>query len=78
MEKTIYSDRYKRLICQLKEARTGKQLTQAQAGKIIGVSRSWLQKVECGQLRLDCCQLRTLCRAYGLVFMEILREFDRE
>ena len=78
MEKTIYTDRYKRLILQLKEARTGKNLTQVQAGKLIGVSRSWPQKVEGCQLRLDCCQLRTLCRAYGLTFIEILKEFDGE
>lgn len=78
MEKTIYTDRYNRLIRQLKEARTGKNLTQVQAGKLIGVSRCWVQKVECSQLRLDCSQLRTLCRAYGVAFIEILKEFDRE
>jgi transcriptional regulator with XRE-family HTH domain len=78
VEKTIYSDRYTRLTRRLMEARKAMNLTQAQAGKLVGVSRCWIQKVEAGQLCVDILQLRSLCHAYGVAFIELVKDVDKD
>jgi hypothetical protein len=51
-------------------------LSQLSASNV-ATSRSWIQKMESGQVRLDVFQVRDLCRAYRLDYQALLRELDR-
>lgn len=64
MLKTIYSPAYRSLITELKQARIKRKMRQEDAGKLLGVTRHWIQKVETCQIRLDVIGFVSLCRIY--------------
>jgi len=54
MQKTIYSEEHKFLVSQLREAREQAGLSQEQVAKRLGVTQSFISKIEsgnCGQNR---------------------------
>jgi DNA-binding XRE family transcriptional regulator len=74
--KTIHQTQYRRLIGELRLARTGSGLTQADAGILIGHSRQWLSKVETCEIRLDVLQFVRLCHAYSLKAHDLVRGLE--
>lgn len=76
--KTIHQTPYRRLVGELRLARIGSGLTQAEAGILIGHSRQWLSKVETCEIRLDVLQLVRLCHAYSLLAHELVRRLEEE
>lgn len=65
-QKSIHSDEYRRLVEWLKAARKLHGMTMRQLGKRMGVSHTWIQKVEQCERRLDLIELVQLCRALKL------------
>lgn len=62
--KSIYSNKYRFLIQQLKNARTEVNLTQKEVANILGKTQSYISKVEAGQLRIDVIQLEQFANLY--------------
>ena len=77
MPKTIYDDNYRELVAKLKTTRLRLNLTQTQAGKLVGRSRSWQSKVETFELRLDVLGFVRLCRALGLEAWRLCRQLEK-
>ena len=78
MTKTIYSDSYRALISQLKAARRHRHLTQEQTGKPCGKGRTWLNKIETCEVRLDVLDFTRLCRALDLEPGRVIRQLARD
>ncbi len=66
MEKTIHSVAYQNLIAWLKESREKKGISMRDLGDKLGVSHSWIGKVEQMERRLDVCEYVQLCEALGV------------
>ena len=64
MNKSIYSNDYKYLTRQLKNARIEAGLNQGQIASLLGKTQSYISKIESGQLRIDVIQLKELAKLY--------------
>jgi transcriptional regulator with XRE-family HTH domain len=61
--KTVYEDRYRAMIQQLRTRRLALGLDQRTVASKLGHTNRWLSKVERLDIRLDICQFADLCRA---------------
>lgn len=64
MVKTIYSKEHRNLVERLRKAREEKGLDQRDVAKLLGVSQSYVSKIESGQRRIDIVQLKAFARIY--------------
>jgi len=64
MNKTIYSEEYRYIVARLREAREKAHLTQKQVANLLGVTQSFVSKVESGQYRVDVVQLSQFAKLY--------------
>jgi transcriptional regulator with XRE-family HTH domain len=78
MTKTIHDQRYICLIEKLKHRRMQLQLRQTDLAKRLNVSRSWIGKIECRELKLDVLQFTRVCHALELDPAECLRHINKE
>jgi transcriptional regulator with XRE-family HTH domain len=69
--KTIYADGYRALIRRLRERRVELGLTQEQLAARVGRGRTWLQKVEAAERKLDVRLAVLVIRALGLKLEEL-------
>jgi transcriptional regulator with XRE-family HTH domain len=61
-----HNPKYQVVLQRLRAARKAAGLTQAEAGRRIGQSQSFIWKVEANQLTLDPVELWEMARVYGL------------
>lgn len=66
MQKTIHSDAYRMLILWIKSARTQRRLSMRELAGRLGVSHTWVGKIEQHERRLDVCEFVRLCDALEL------------
>ncbi len=64
MVKAIYSKEHRSLVEKLRKARKEKGLDQRDVAKLLGVSQSYVSKIESGQRRIDIVQLKAFARIY--------------
>ena len=64
MAKSIYSEGHKYVVERLRQARQQANLTQKQVAELLGVTQSFISKVESGQYRIDVIQLSRFARLY--------------
>jgi transcriptional regulator with XRE-family HTH domain len=64
MAKTIYSKDHRILVERLKKARKEAGLDQEEAANLLGVSQSYISKMEAGQRRIDIVQLKRFAKLY--------------
>ena len=69
--KTIYADSYRALLKRMRARRVELGLTQRQLAAKVGRSRTWLQKAEAAERRLDFLQTVDLLRALGMKLDEV-------
>lgn len=75
MEKTIYSDEYRRLCRMLKARRAYLGLRQADVAQMLDVSQTFVSNYEKGERRLDLIELDKICEALGVPLVEFVAEF---
>ena len=78
MEKSIYSRDHAALVRLLKKAREDAGVTQVQLAKKLKLTQSLYSKMERGEVRIDVIQLRTMCRAIGIKFVQFIERLERE
>ena len=78
MEKSIYTREYALALRLLKEARGRAGVTQVDLANKLGQSQSFVSKIERGDRRLDVVQLRSICCALGLSFVDFVRRLESE
>ena len=64
MVKTIYSKEHRVLLGKLRKARQEAGLGQEAVAKVLGVTQSYISKMESGKRRIDIVQLRAFARIY--------------
>lgn len=64
MLKSIYSQEHQYLVARLREAREKANLTQKEIAHLLGVTQSFISKVESGQYRIDVIQLSKFAKLY--------------
>jgi transcriptional regulator with XRE-family HTH domain len=75
-ERQIHRCDYRQLIASLKAARKSVGLSQAQVAARLGVSRTWVSKIESCELNLTIVGFVTLCRLYGLRAAAVIRKLE--
>lgn len=73
MTKSIHSDRYKKVVAKLIEARKEKGLTQRQLAAKAGKYITFVSKYEIFERRLDIVEFVDVCKALELDPHELLR-----
>ncbi len=64
MSRSVYSNRYKKVIEQLKVARFEVGLTQIDVAKKLKKPQSYISKIECGERRIDVAELAEIANIY--------------
>ncbi|MGA2240218.1 MAG: helix-turn-helix transcriptional regulator [Thermodesulfobacteriota bacterium] len=64
MATTIYSKEHRMLVEKLKKARKEAGLDQEAVAKLLGVTQSYVSKIESGQRRIDIVQLKQFAKIY--------------
>jgi len=64
MSKTIYLKEHILLVERLKKARIGAGFDQNEIAKLLGMSQSYVSKMESGQRKIDIFQLKNLAKIY--------------
>lgn len=73
MTKTIHHPAYVAMIQRLRERRIELGLTQRQVASKLGVPRTWVNKVEAYERRLDFIETVDLCRLYRIKLGDLAR-----
>ena len=66
------------MLVRLREARQKAGLSQRAVAARIGKPQSYIHKWECGQRQLNVIDLRDLCTALEISFLEFVKNLDRE
>ncbi len=64
MEKSIYSEKYKKVIEQLKIARLEADLKQEEVAEKLNKPQSYISKIERGDRRVDIAELDEIAKIY--------------
>ena len=64
MNKTIYTQDHKKLVDKLKQARIEAKFDQKKVAGLLGVTQSYISKVESGQRKIDVIQLSNFAKIY--------------
>lgn len=64
MVKAIYTKEHRSLVERLRAARKEAGLDQEDVAKLLGVTQSYISKIESGQRRVDIVQLKAFARIY--------------
>ncbi|MFQ6035308.1 MAG: helix-turn-helix domain-containing protein [Sedimentisphaerales bacterium] len=64
LRKTIYSEEYRYVVSRLREAREKAHFTQKQVAQFLGITQSFVSKIESGQYRVDVVQLSQFAKLY--------------
>lgn len=77
MEKTIFSREYKETVEILRGLREASGLTQVELADELGVTQSFVSKIERGERILDIIQLRTVCHVLGTTLPAFVRSLEK-
>ena len=64
MEKTIYSKQHRIMVERLRKTRKKRGLNQIDVAKLLGVTQSYVSRVESGQRRIDIFELKAFAKLY--------------
>jgi transcriptional regulator with XRE-family HTH domain len=77
MEKSLFSESYRKFLGQLRAARKNAGVTQVELAKRLRETQSFVSKCERGERRIDVIELRAFCQAIGISFTDFTRRLDR-
>ncbi len=66
MKKSIHENAYRVVMEWLRQERNAARVTMQELSMVLGVSHTWVSKVETGERRLDVLEYVRLCRALKL------------
>ena len=74
--KSIHNLAYQQLLALLREKRTGLGVTQEELARRLGVRQGIISKIETHERRIDLLELRAICSALGISFVDFVRQID--
>ena len=75
--KSIYDRGYRVLVECLRTARHDAKVTQAELAAKLRANQSYVSKYERAERRLDIIEVRAICSALGLDFLQIVERFEK-
>ncbi len=75
--KTIHDRRYQVLVERLRTARCAAEITQVELAAQLGAAQSYVSKYERAERRLDVIEVRAICKAIGLDFVDFIKSFEK-
>lgn len=76
VDKSIYSERRRRLHELLRDIRTEAGLRQVDLAQRLGQPQSFVSKYEAGERRLDIVELEQVCRSCGVSLRDFAARFE--
>lgn len=76
LEKSVFTKEYKLFLSRLNEARRDAGLTQEELAKRLPHSQKFVSRCETGERRIDVIELRAICRALDISFVEFVKNLD--
>jgi transcriptional regulator with XRE-family HTH domain len=77
VKKSIYSRENGEVVRLLKEIRQESELTQVQLAESLGITQSFLSKIERGERIVDIVQLREICHCLGTTLPKFVERLER-
>lgn len=77
MPKSVFTERYRRLLRALVEARESKGMTQAELGRRLAQDQTFVSKFERGVRRLDVVEFLDVTDALGVDPVELVRKLKK-
>ena len=79
MNKRIITKKERKLlVCLLKEARENSGLRQIDLANRLGKNQSYISKYETGEKILDFIEVRLICQAIGISFVDFVQDYERK
>ena len=78
VKKNIRLNQQKKLLVLLRGVRVEAGLTQSELASRLGTDQTFVSKYESGERRLDILELREVCRAIGIDFVNFVRKLDQD
>ena len=78
VKKNIRLNQRKKLLVLLRGVRVEAGLTQSELASRLGTDQTFVSKYESGERRLDILELREVCRAIGIDFVNFVRKLDQD
>jgi transcriptional regulator with XRE-family HTH domain len=75
---SLHEASYRLLLKRIRRVRRAADITQAELAEKLGTDQSFVSKYERGERRLDVVELRTICQALGIDFVDFLSDFEKE
>lgn len=72
MTKSVFSDRYDRLLAALVKARRDAGATQVELAGRLGKPQSYVSKIENGERRVDMIELIDICSALDISILSVI------
>lgn len=76
MEKSIYSQENTAVIGLLRQIREENGITQVDLAASLGVTQSYVSKIERGERMVDIVQLRTICHRIGTTLPKFVEQLE--
>lgn len=76
MEKSIYSQENTAVIGLLRQIREENGITQVDLAASLGVTQSYVSKIERGERMVDIVQLRTICHMIGTTLPKFVEQLE--
>jgi len=76
MNKSIFTNDYGVFLRVLRKARQDAGLSQEQLAERLGQTQTFISKCERGERRLDVVEIRCICKAIGISFVEFIETFE--
>ncbi len=77
MEKSIATKDYRLFLRRLRDARRIAGMTQVELASRLGEPQSFISKYERGERRLDLLEVRAICDAMGVSFVDFVSDLDQ-
>ncbi len=77
-EPTVYAREYRLLLATLRRAREEKGINQAELARRLKLHQTAVSKFEIGDRLLDVVRLRAWCKALGVDFLTVLKDWDKQ
>ena len=78
MKRSKYKGQYKILLDQLYRLRISSGLKQSELSEQLGVSQSFISKIENGERKIDIIELQTICNILGSTLELFIKEFENK
>ena len=76
--KSVFTRDYELFRAHLRQARKGAELSQVELARRLNQTQLFVSRNELGDRKIDVIELRAICKAIGVPFVDFVRRLDEE